>query len=355
MLRKSRTPAPSVLLVSPASCANPTPQLCSKLRLAAVSLLAGYDSSLLVTMQRSAISSGERPSFLQHFPALAADARRERRKRERKVVHAAGKLGLMVVQDKAALIVEVLIDIAVLKRRDLLCLEACAKQQADPDIIRVTEMLKHERHDLLHLVARKHVCGYRGLLKPLGIPRHRVRLTVQRKGIRDLLIFAALRDVCHQEISLADLIVPRLSELLTKLADLPLRDLRARNRRKTFSDMAEEIQPILLPPVIMGASRLRVFCTVHIDDFGKRRACSIGMYAPEAFPVPTNLVCSICAFSAISRLTSLGSVLFRVMRRRAGTSFPSPPFICKTESCESRRETVPHRGYGAVFSCLHRV
>ena len=175
-----------------------------------------------------------------------------------------------VVQDKTALIVGILIDIAVPKRRDLLCLETCAKQQADPDIIRVTEMLKHERHDLLHLVARKHVCGYRGLLKPLGIPRHRVRLTVQRKGIRDLLIFAALRDVCHQEISLADLIVPRLSELLTKLADLPLRDLRARNRRKTFSDMAEEIQPILLPPVIMGASRLRVFCTVHIDDFGKR-------------------------------------------------------------------------------------
>lgn len=52
MLRKSRTPAPSVLLVSPASCANPTPQLCSKLRLAAVSLLAGYDSSLLVMSAR---------------------------------------------------------------------------------------------------------------------------------------------------------------------------------------------------------------------------------------------------------------------------------------------------------------
>ena len=52
MLRKSRTPAPSVLLVSPASCANPTPQLCSKLRLAAVSLLAGYDSSLLVMPAR---------------------------------------------------------------------------------------------------------------------------------------------------------------------------------------------------------------------------------------------------------------------------------------------------------------
>lgn len=171
---------------------------------------------------------------------------------------------------KAALIVGILIDIAVPKRRDLLCLETCAKQQADPDIIRVTEMLKHERHDLIQFVARKHVCGYRGLLQPLGIPRRRVRLAIQCKGIRDLLIFAALRDVSHQKISLADLIVPGLSELLTKLADLPLRDLRARNRRKTFSDMAEEIQPILLPPVIMGASRLRVFCTVHIDDFGKR-------------------------------------------------------------------------------------
>ena len=188
----------------------------------------------------------------------------------------------MVVQDKAALIVGVLIDIAVLKRRDLLCIEACAKQQADPDIIRVTEMLKHERHDLLQLVARKHVCGYRGLLEPLGIPRRRVRLAVQSEGIRDLLIFAALRDVRHQKISLADLIVPRIAELLTQLGDLPLCYFLARDRRKIFSDMAEEIQSLLLTPVIMGASRLRVFCTVHIDDFGKgelfdRDVCAGGL------------------------------------------------------------------------------